>query len=154
MHKNTTISWLVSGVPLALLSSMVMAAAPNTTTVRQVITGLSPFPCAPTSNTASSHPILNSEVEPDLDIAPNPASPLSPPIVVATWQQDRYTRAGGATDIYMRVSMDGGATFGSMIPMRNVFCFGGPFEVSSIPGLPFLSNGLFFFVGLGFIIPT
>src|SRR5256885_8320658 len=103
---------------------MVMAAGPNTTTVRQVITGLSPFPCAPTSNTATSHPILNSEVEPDLDVALNPASPLSPPIVVAAWQQDRYTRAGGANDIYMRVSMDGGATFGSMIPMRNVSCFG------------------------------
>ena len=67
MHKNTTISWLVSGVSLALLSSMVMAAEP--TTVRQVITGLSPFPCAPTSNTATSHPILNSEVEPDLDVS-------------------------------------------------------------------------------------
>src|SRR5213596_3436734 len=128
VHKNTPISWLVSGVSLALLSSMVMAAAPNTTTVRQVITGLSPFPCAPTSNTATSHPILNSEVEPDLDVALNPASPLSPPIVVAAWQQDRYTRAGGANDIYMRVSMDGGATFGSMIPMRNVFCFGGRFD--------------------------
>src|SRR5437879_2864220 len=51
-----------------------MAAAPNTTTVRQVITGLSPFPCAPTSNTATSHPILNSEVEPDLDVALNQAA--------------------------------------------------------------------------------
>ena len=150
MHKNTPISWLVSGVSLALLSSMVMAAAPNTTTVRQVITGLSPFPCAPTSNTATSHPILNSEVEPDLDVALNPASPLSPPIVVAAWQQDRYTRAGGANDIYMRVSMDGGATFGSMIPMRNVFCFGGPFERSSDPRVTISSNGIIYFVGLGF----
>ena len=150
MHKNTTTSRLVSGVSLALLSSMVMAAAPNTTTVRQVITGLSPFPCAPTSNTATSHPILNSEVEPDLDVALNPASPLSPPIVVAAWQQDRYTRAGGANDIYMRVSMDGGATFGSMIPMRNVFCFGGPFERSSDPRVTISSNGIIYFVGLGF----
>src|SRR5437879_13295160 len=81
VHKNTTISWLVSGVSLALLSSMVMAAAPNTTTVRQVITGLSPFPCAPTSNAATSHPILNSEDDPELDAALNPASPLSTPIV-------------------------------------------------------------------------
>src|SRR5207247_4329466 len=101
---------------------MVIAAGPNTTTVRQVITGLSPFPCAPTSNTATSHPILNSEVEPDVDVALNPASPLSPPIVVAAWQQDRYTRAGGANDIYMRVSMDGGANFGLMFPMSNVYC--------------------------------
>src|SRR3989475_570143 len=124
---------------------MVMAAAPNTTTVRQVITGLSPFPCAPTSNTATSHPLLNSEVEPDLDVALNPASPLSPPIVVAAWQQDRYTRAGGANDIYMRVSMDGGATFGSMIPMRNVFCFGGPFERSSDPRVTISSNGKLYF---------
>src|SRR5438094_3789344 len=108
---------------------MVMAAGPNTTTVRQVITGLSPFPCAPTSNTATSHPILNSEVEPDLDVALNPASPLSPPIVVAAWQQDRYTRAGGANDIYMRVSTDGGATYGFMISMINYFCFGCCFEL-------------------------
>src|SRR6266404_124210 len=105
VHKNTTISWLVSGASLALLSSMVMAAATNTTTVRQVITGLSPFPCAPTSNTATSHPILNSEVEPDFDVALNPASPLSPPIVVAAWQQDRYTRAGGANDIWLFVEV-------------------------------------------------
>src|SRR5438132_5155337 len=110
---------------------MVMAAGPNTTTVRQVITGLSPFPCAPTSNTATSHPILNSEVEPDLDVALNPASPLPPPMVVAAWQQDRYMRAGGANDIYMRVSLDGGATFGSLIPMRNAIWFGGRFDRSS-----------------------
>src|SRR5437667_10331414 len=102
---------------------MVMAAAPNTTTVRQVITGLSPFPCAPTSNTASSHPILNSEVEPDLDVALNPASPLSPPIVVAAWQQDRYARSAAASDTYTRDSRDGSPTFGSMLPMRTVFCF-------------------------------
>src|SRR5438093_11569710 len=98
---------------------MVMAAAPNTTTVRQVITGVSPFPCAPTSNTATSHPILNREVEPDLDVALNPASPLSPPILVVAWPQDRHTRAGGANDSYRRVSMDDGPTFGSMIAMRN-----------------------------------
>src|SRR2546425_10627507 len=108
------------------------------------------FPCAPTSNTATSHPLLNSEVERDLDVALNPASPLSPPIVVAAWQQDRYTRAGGANDIYMRVSMDGGATFGSMIPMRNVSCFGGPFERSSDPRVTISSNGIIYFVGLGF----
>src|SRR5437879_6606307 len=83
MHKNTTISWLVSGVSLALLSSMVMAAAPNTTTVRQVITGLSPFPCAPTSNSASSQPIFNSEVEHDLSVALYTVSTLSPHIVFA-----------------------------------------------------------------------
>src|SRR5207249_10718454 len=103
---------------------MVMAAGPNTTTVRQVITGLSPFPCAPTSNTATSHPILNSEVEPDLDVALNPASPLSPPMVVPAWHQDRYTRARGAHDTYMRVSTAGGETFGSLNPMITSSCLG------------------------------
>src|SRR5438445_12530138 len=46
--------------------------------------------------------------------------------------------------------MDCGATFGSLTPMSNVFCFGRRFERSCDPRVTISSNGIIYFVGLGF----
>jgi hypothetical protein len=113
----------------------------------QRITGLSPFPCPPTSNTPESHPIINSEVEPSIDVADIPHFDT---VVAAAWQQDRYTAGGGCSANYMRLSFDKGKHWGKMIPLPNVLCFNGPYERASDPQVRISNNGSVYFTGLGF----
>ena len=111
------------------------------------ITGLSPFPCSPSTNTPTSHPIINSEVEPSIDIAKVPHFGT---VTAAAWQQDRYSTGGGCNADYMRLSFDKGRTWGAFIPLPNVSCFGGPYERASDPHVRISRNGSVYFTGLGF----
>jgi len=111
------------------------------------ITGLSPFPCTPSSATMTSNPIPNSEVEPSIDVANIPHFGT---VIAAAYQQDRYNSGGGCNADYMRLSFDKGHTWGEFIPLPNVFCFNGPYERASDPGVRISQNGSVYFTGLGF----
>lgn len=111
------------------------------------ISGLSPFPCPPSSETSTSHPIPNSEVEPSIDVAKIPHFGT---VIAAAFQQDRYNTGGGCNADYMRLSFDKGKTWGEFIPLPNVFCFNGPYERASDPTVRISQNGSVYFTGLGF----
>lgn len=117
------------------------------------VSNLSPFPCIPTStqNPPEGTGVVfpNSEAEPDIAVGFNPINP-DVPMVVACWQQDRYNRNGGCNADYMRISLDGGATFGDFIPLPNVQCFGGPYERTSDPHVKITNKGEIYFTGTPF----
>lgn len=151
--KNKKLHLLSAGIVAALLSPYGEA---------QLISGLSPFfltaGCQPTSEVPPRIQVYpNAEVEPDLYIDTNPLAPSGPPLIVAAWQQDRYSKAGGADADYMTFSSDGGTTFLdplNTLPLQNVQCFGGPYQRASDPMVVISPNGFVYFIGLGFNYST
>ncbi len=113
------------------------------------ITKFSTFPCNPTSELPNSLVIPNSEVEPDIDVGPNPVR-KDRPLVAVVYQQDRYSRLGGGNANYLKYSVDGGKTFSCPIPLPTVQCFGGPFERDTDPRVAIDCKGTIYFAGLPF----
>jgi len=111
----------------------------------KVITGKSPFPCAPTD--PLNPPWPNTQVEPSMAIGYNPIDHRYPMIVIG-YQEDRYSSGGSANADYMIISLDGGKTFGKPIPVPNVTCFGGPYDRASDPNVAISSTGDIYFATL------
>jgi hypothetical protein len=112
------------------------------------VTSLSPFPCPPTSNdpTGTGAVFPNTEAEPNIDVGVNPIG--NDPMVVVCYQQDRFNHLGGCNADYMKISLDDGKSFGDPIALRNVQCFGGPYERASDPHVAITANGDILFAGI------
>ena len=117
------------------------------------VSNLSPFPCPPTSNdpNGSGAVFLNSEATPNIAVGYNPINE-DKPMVVVCYQQDCYNLSGGCSANYMKISLDGGHTFGNAIALPNVICYGGQYERTSYPHVAITSNGDILFAGLPFNI--
>jgi len=115
------------------------------------VSNLSPFPCPPTSNdpNGSGAVFSNSEAEPSIAVGYNPINE-DKPMVVICYQQDRYNHGGGCNADYMKISLDGGHTFGDPIALPNVTCYEGLYERTSDPHVVITSNGDILFAGLPF----
>jgi len=114
------------------------------------ITDLSPFKCPPSSETEDSIVIKNAEVEPSIAVGPNPKCPDGDPIIVVGYQQDRYSRGGGCSANYIKISTDNGKSFGSPIPVPTVLCFDGKFERDTDPRVAVTGNGSIYAAGIPF----
>ncbi len=136
------ISWV--GV---MLASMVpaMAAGPQVQSgpLRQV-SGGSPFVDCTADNIPgqSGTVFIGSEVEPWIDVNPNNADHM-----VGTWQQDRWSD-GAARGLVTAVSMDGGATWETVIIPGLTQCSGGLFKRASDPWLSFGPDGTLHHIAL------
>ena len=73
-------------------------------------------------------------------------------MVVVCYQQDRYTRGGGCSADYMKISFDGGDTFEAPIALPNVLCFGGPYRRTSNHRVGLTPEGEILFTGVPFDI--
>jgi hypothetical protein len=113
------------------------------------VTNLSDFPCEPTQNDPDSHTIPNTELEPSIAVGPNPQGGSSPMVVIVN-QVDRYTTAGGSSANGMKISLDGGQSFGPTIFLPNVKCFGGFYDRSTNSHVTIRNDGKILFVGLPF----
>lgn len=111
------------------------------------VTDVSTFPCTPTSTNPDTGIIIpNSEAEPYMAVGFNPVN-SSKSMVVICYQQDRYNRGGGCSANYMKISLDGGLTFGNAIALPDVTCFGGQFERTTDPRVSITSKGEILFAG-------
>jgi hypothetical protein len=115
----------------------------------KVVTGNSPFPCPPPVIDPNSHPWPNTEIEPAIAVGHNPTGSKYPMVVIA-YQQDRYNTGGGSSALYMIISLDGGKTFGSPIPLPDVLCFDGTFERDTDAHLAISKKGDIYFSGVPF----
>lgn len=115
----------------------------------KIITGNSPFPCAPPVIDPASHPWPNTQVEPSLAVGRNPIN-RDHPMIAISYQEDRYDSFGGSSALYMLISLDGGLTFGKPIPLPTVQCFGGPFERDTNGHVAIANNGEIYFSSVPF----
>src|SRR5262245_23971667 len=74
---------------------------------------------------------VNSEVEPWVEVNPSDSDNI-----VAFWQQDRWSN-GGARSNVAGVSLDGGATFETVVVPGLTDCSGGELERATDPWLSF-----------------
>jgi len=112
------------------------------------VTSLSTFPCEPTS---PGFIFKNTEAEPAIAVGYNPKNSDNT-IFVVCYQQDPYTRGGGCSADYMKISFDGGDTFEAPIALPNVLCFGGPYRRRSQPRVSLTRKGEILFTGVLFDI--
>jgi hypothetical protein len=89
----------------------------------RLVTDQSPFQCDPQSFEGDTFPYPHTELEPTIAVGVNPLNPSSDiPMVVIGWQQDRYSKGGGANGSYICISLDGGTTFGTPLLVPDVLC--------------------------------
>ena len=110
------------------------------------ISGVSPFTnCTadnPTGQAGTLYP--DSEIEPWLAV-----NPTNPNNLIAGWQQDRWSN-GGSRGLVSGVSIDGGATWATIVPPKITLCSGGEYERASDPWVTIGPGGKAFFMSLGF----
>jgi hypothetical protein len=87
---------------------------------------------------------VDSEVEPWVEVNPTDSDNI-----VAFWQQDRWSN-GGARSNVAGVSLDGGATFETVVVPVLSDCSGGEFERATDPWLSFSPNGVLHQISLVF----
>jgi hypothetical protein len=87
---------------------------------------------------------VDSEVEPWVEV-----NPTDPDNIVAFWQQDRWSNGGARSNI-AGVSLDGGATFETVVVPVLSDCTGGDFERATDPWLSFGPNGVLHQISLVF----
>jgi hypothetical protein len=134
---------------LVALAAAAALAAPAASAAPVAISGATPFGGLPCSNfpgqvAGAGTLFLDSEVEPF--IGANPANPLN---LIAVWQQDRWSN-GGARGNAAGVSMNGGATWTTVLLPGLTQCTGGPWERASDPWVTFSPNGTAYFMSLVF----
>jgi hypothetical protein len=87
---------------------------------------------------------VDSEVEPWVEVNPTDSDNIA-----AFWQQDRWSN-GGARSNVAGVSLDGGATFETVVVPGLSDCSGGEFERATDPWLSFSPNGVLHQISLVF----
>ena len=117
------------------------------------VSNLSPFPCPPTSNdpTGTGAVFPNTEATPNIAVGYNPINNAKPMVVIC-YQQDCYNLSGGCSANYMKISLDGGCTFGDPIALPNVTCYNGLYERTIYPHVAITSNGDILFAGIPYNI--
>jgi hypothetical protein len=122
------------------------ANAFDTSIVVAVSKPTSPFAGCTADNVAAqagtNYP--NTEIEPYLDSAPR-----NPLLLIAGWQQDRWSN-GGARGLAAAVSSNGGRSWRTVIPPGVSKCAGGPYDRASDPWVTISPNGNAYFMSLAF----
>ena len=148
--------------PTLLLAILLLVAGPPTAGAGPVagsgpltqVSGTSPWaadPCGLEQGQTGTN-YLNSEVEPWVDVNPSDGDGdgVIGDNIVGTYQQDRWSNAG-ARGLLAGVSMDGGATWESVIIPNVSQCSGNPAYLrASDPWLSFAPNGDLYHASLSF----
>ena len=113
------------------------------------ITGPSPFTTCtaddvPAQEAAGSVNYPGTEIEPWIDSNPRYSRNM-----IAGWQQDRWND-GGARGLGSAYTLDGGATWRTVLPPNVTACTGGPYTRASDPWVSFSPNGAAYFMSLAF----
>ena len=151
VSRSDTKSNLLSGQKIAMrlacgicISAFAAAASHAASPAR--ISGTSPFATCtadvPTAQAGTLYP--DSEIEPWIDV-----NPVNTRNVIAGWQQDRWSN-GGARGLVSGVSIDGGATWATIVPPKITKCSGGIYDRASDPWVTFGPTGKAFFLSLAF----
>lgn len=122
-------------VVLAVLPLLPAGGSSVSATAPLRVSDVSPFEagCGLAADGGTLFP--NSEVEPWVDV-----SPANPDVVVAMWQQDRWSN-GGARGNVIGASTDGGSSWQVVAPPGVSDCTDGPFDRASDPWVSFSPNG-------------
>jgi hypothetical protein len=99
------------------------------------VSGVSPFDADCGLTAAGGTVVINSEVEPSVEV-----SPTNPNIVVGMWQQDRWSNGGSRGNV-AGISFDAGATWSLLTFPGVTECTGGEFDRASDPWVSFAPNG-------------
>jgi hypothetical protein len=141
--RRAGLSVAICGALLSLLSGAANAA-PYVTSGQVRVSQGDPF-AACTADDVAAQPGTNypaTEVEPWVDV--NPANTAN---VAGIWQQDRWSD-GGSRGLVAGVTLDGGATWRSVVIPDGSRCSGGIYDRTSDPWLSFGPDGDLYAISL------
>jgi hypothetical protein len=130
-------------VMLAMGGSSASAGPYGTTGTTRVSKG-DPFASC-TADAVAAQPGRNypaTEVEPWIDV-----NPVNRANIVGIWQQDRWSD-GGSRGLVAGVTIDGGATWTSVVIPKGSRCSGGTYDRTTDPWLSFAPNGDLYAISL------
>jgi hypothetical protein len=112
----------------------------------QRITGASPFSSCVADDVGSQPGTVypQTEIEPWID-----ASPRFPRNMIVGWQRDRWSNGGSRGDV-SAYTLDGGASWHTVLVPKTTVCTGGIYKRASDPWVSFSPNGAAYFMSLSF----
>jgi hypothetical protein len=141
----------ISGVAMAAIAVGAAGLAPAGVGAAELgpltrVSGGSPFARCSTDRPARQEGELfrNTEIEPFIA-----ADPTDPRNLLAGWQQDRWSNGGARGDV-AGVSLNGGASWRTVVIPGVSRCAGGEFLRASDPWVDFSPNGVAYFMSLAF----
>jgi hypothetical protein len=135
---------LLAALVMLVMGASSASAGPYGTTGTTRVSKGDPFASCTADNVAAQ-PGRNypaTEVEPWIDV-----NPVNRANIVGIWQQDRWSD-GGSRGLVAGVTIDGGATWTSVVIPKGSRCSGGTYDRTTDPWLSFAPNGHLYTISL------